>query len=382
MAKLWRALEETGATLHSYTDPVVKYHAEVSRRRRRAGDRGVVEPDEEVFPKTCDALVVTYDPAVVAGLRRLWTADRERLAMPADISERLIVGPERARRQFTALIEGARTSIRLIDAKLVGSRSRVAAERASARAGLTVELFSSKRLGRPEIARQDHADRRPDRRRRQPGAGGAQPRLPSRGGHRRDRRGGGRRRPSSCSRPCATRRPTAATAAEAHGRSAVLIAVCSERARRRRRPRVVPTRGAVRSTQAGGSARAEAAGPGRRRPRSRQEGTKAQRRSEEGRKRTRWRQTRSRRRTNRIDPAGRCAGPRAEVLLEAASVDALRRRLPPRRRSEVAGGRALRRTDRSKGSTPGSSTATGSASRAISPSRSSTRSSTSSPRTS
>ena len=26
MAKLWRALEETGASLHSYTDPVVKYH--------------------------------------------------------------------------------------------------------------------------------------------------------------------------------------------------------------------------------------------------------------------------------------------------------------------------------------------------------------------
>ena len=26
MAKLWRALEQTGASLHSYTDPVVKYH--------------------------------------------------------------------------------------------------------------------------------------------------------------------------------------------------------------------------------------------------------------------------------------------------------------------------------------------------------------------
>ena len=38
--------------------------------------------------------------------------------MPDDLTERLIVGPERARRQFTALIEGARSSIRLIDAKL------------------------------------------------------------------------------------------------------------------------------------------------------------------------------------------------------------------------------------------------------------------------
>src|SRR5207249_3944719 len=27
MAKLWSRLEQTGAALHSYTDPVVKYHA-------------------------------------------------------------------------------------------------------------------------------------------------------------------------------------------------------------------------------------------------------------------------------------------------------------------------------------------------------------------
>jgi len=27
IAKLWRALERTGAVVHAYTDPVVKYHA-------------------------------------------------------------------------------------------------------------------------------------------------------------------------------------------------------------------------------------------------------------------------------------------------------------------------------------------------------------------
>ena len=73
-------------------------------------------------------------------------ADCGRLEMPADISDRLIVGPERARRQFTALIEGARHSIRLIDAKLSDPDlvSLLNAERA---AGMTVELFSAKRLG-------------------------------------------------------------------------------------------------------------------------------------------------------------------------------------------------------------------------------------------
>jgi cardiolipin synthase len=98
------------------------------------------------FRKTCDALVVTHDPAVVSDLRRLWTADRDRLPMPDDLTERLIVGPERARRQFTALIAQARTSIRLIDAKL-SDPDLVSLLNERRSQGLTVEVFCSKRLG-------------------------------------------------------------------------------------------------------------------------------------------------------------------------------------------------------------------------------------------
>jgi len=65
--------------------------------------------------------------------------------MPADISERLIVGPERARRQFTALIEGARTSIRLIDPKL-SDPDLVALLNAKRAAGMTIEVFAAKQL--------------------------------------------------------------------------------------------------------------------------------------------------------------------------------------------------------------------------------------------
>ena len=88
--------------------------------------------------------MVTHDPAVVAGLRALWEADRAGEAMPPEITERLIVGPERARRQFTALIEQARRSIRLIDAKLSDPDlvSMINARRA---AGIDVEVFSGKR---------------------------------------------------------------------------------------------------------------------------------------------------------------------------------------------------------------------------------------------
>jgi phosphatidylserine/phosphatidylglycerophosphate/cardiolipin synthase-like enzyme len=146
MAELWAALEETGAALHSYTDPVVKYHAKYLVADDGPAIVASLNFTKKCFKKTCDALVVTHDPAVVDGLRRLWAADRERRAMPTDLTERLIAGPERARRQFTALIEGARSSIRLIDAKL-SDPDLVSLLNAKRAAGMTVETFSSKRLG-------------------------------------------------------------------------------------------------------------------------------------------------------------------------------------------------------------------------------------------
>jgi Phosphatidylserine/phosphatidylglycerophosphate/cardiolipin synthases and related enzymes len=145
MAKLWRALEETGATLHAYTDAVVKYHA-----KYLVADDGPAIVASLNFTKKCfrapATLVISHDPVVVSDLRRLWTADRERQEMPADLSTRLIVGPERARRQFTALIEGARNSIRLIDAKL-SDPDLVSLLNAKRAAGMTVETFTIKRLG-------------------------------------------------------------------------------------------------------------------------------------------------------------------------------------------------------------------------------------------
>jgi len=144
--KLWSALERTGATLRAYTDPVVKYHAKYLVADEGPALVASLNLTKKCFRKTCDAVVVTHDPAVVSGLRRLWAADCARLPMPDDLTERLIVGPERARRQFTALIEQARTSIRLIDAKL-SDPDLVSILNAKRAAGLTVEIFSSKRVG-------------------------------------------------------------------------------------------------------------------------------------------------------------------------------------------------------------------------------------------
>jgi phosphatidylserine/phosphatidylglycerophosphate/cardiolipin synthase-like enzyme len=146
MQKLWRALEETGASVQAYTDPVVKYHPKYLVADEGPAIVASLNLTRKCFRKTCDALVVTFDPAVVSDLRRLWRADSTRLPMPADLTERLIVGPERARRQFTALIANARHSIRLIDAKL-SDPDLVSVLKARRAEGLTVEIFSAKRLG-------------------------------------------------------------------------------------------------------------------------------------------------------------------------------------------------------------------------------------------
>ena len=146
LKKLSAALEETGATVRRYTDPVVKYHAKYLVVDEGPAVVGSLNFTHKCFEETCDALVVTYDPLVVSGLRQLMAADRDGRRLPEHLTGRLIIGPERARRQFTALIEGARSSIRLIDPKL-SDPDLVTLLNQRRAAGLTVEVFGSKRLG-------------------------------------------------------------------------------------------------------------------------------------------------------------------------------------------------------------------------------------------
>ena len=146
LAKLWSKLEQTGATVKAYTDPVVKYHAKYLVADDGPALVASLNFTKKCFRNTCDALVLTHDAAVVHGLRELMEADCRRLPLPANITERLIVGPERARRQFTALINGARSSVRLIDAKL-SDPDLVALLNERRAGGLVVDVFSSKRLG-------------------------------------------------------------------------------------------------------------------------------------------------------------------------------------------------------------------------------------------
>jgi len=118
LRKLWQRLQDTGATVSTYNDPVVKYHAKYAVADDGPALVTSLNLTRKCFAKTCDVVVLTHDPQVVAGLKQLLATDRDGVAAPQTLPNRLVLGPERARRQFTAIIEQARHSIFLIDAKL------------------------------------------------------------------------------------------------------------------------------------------------------------------------------------------------------------------------------------------------------------------------
>jgi cardiolipin synthase len=146
LEQLREALDHTGANVKTYNDPVVKYHAKYIVADEGPAIVASLNFTRKCFRKTCDGIVITHDPVIVNDLRRLIEADAAGQKMPADVSERLIIGPERARRQLTALIEEARSSIRIIDAKL-SDPELVALLRSRRAGGLTVEVFDSRRVG-------------------------------------------------------------------------------------------------------------------------------------------------------------------------------------------------------------------------------------------
>jgi phosphatidylserine/phosphatidylglycerophosphate/cardiolipin synthase-like enzyme len=132
-----------GATLHRYADPVVKYHAKYIVADEGPALVASLNLTRKCFTSTVDFVVTTWDPDVVSGLTRLFDADcgKPGAPLPRGLSKRLIVGPEDARSQFTALIDRARRSIRLID-PAVTDPAIMARLKAKAAAGVEVSLLS------------------------------------------------------------------------------------------------------------------------------------------------------------------------------------------------------------------------------------------------
>ncbi|MFM8535363.1 MAG: phospholipase D-like domain-containing protein [Acidimicrobiia bacterium] len=120
LKKLWGALEEMGAVVTRYADPVVKYHAKYLVADDTTAIVTTLNPTRKCFSRTWDAVLITTDAAVVKGLLALFKADAAGVPLPTrrPLGRRLIVGPERSREEIRALIAGASHSIRILDHKL------------------------------------------------------------------------------------------------------------------------------------------------------------------------------------------------------------------------------------------------------------------------
>jgi cardiolipin synthase len=120
LKELGAYLESMGAQVHPYSDPVVKYHAKYLLADHGPALVGSLNLTAKCFGATCDFILITHDAGVASGLQDLFEADwlAPHSSFPAGITQRLIIGPDRARAQFTALLESAKRSIHIIDHKL------------------------------------------------------------------------------------------------------------------------------------------------------------------------------------------------------------------------------------------------------------------------
>jgi cardiolipin synthase len=148
LKKLWGALEEMGAVVTRYADPVVKYHAKYLVADDSTAVITTLNPTRKCFSRTWDAVLITQDPSVVKGLLTLFKADSTGVPLPSrrPLGRRLIVGPERSRAEIRALICSAKHSIRILDHKL-SDPDLVALLRDRRAEGITVSVLGKHPMG-------------------------------------------------------------------------------------------------------------------------------------------------------------------------------------------------------------------------------------------
>ena len=141
-------LESMGVQVHPYSDPVVKYHAKYFVADDGPALVGSLNLTAKCFAATCDFILVTHDRDVIAGLKALFEIDwlAPHSSFPSSLTPRLIVGPDRARAQFTGLLEGARRSIQIIDHKMRDSSIEELLKSKQA-AGVNVQILGPVEFG-------------------------------------------------------------------------------------------------------------------------------------------------------------------------------------------------------------------------------------------
>jgi phosphatidylserine/phosphatidylglycerophosphate/cardiolipin synthase-like enzyme len=120
LKKLWEALEEMGAVVHWYADPVVKYHGKYLVADGRIALIATLNPTTTCFTRTLDFVYTTDDAAMVRSIATLFALDAsgERILPRHRLSDRLIVGPEGSRERMRQLIVSARKRVCILDHKL------------------------------------------------------------------------------------------------------------------------------------------------------------------------------------------------------------------------------------------------------------------------
>ena len=141
-------LQHMGAEVFRYRDPIVKYHAKYMVADDGPALVGTLNFTAKCFTNTCDFQLVTWDPGIISSLQRLFETDcvSPEAPLPDGLSDRLIVGPDRARARFTQLLSGAQRTIRIIDHK-VADPQLVALLKAKKEAGVSVEVLGSGEVG-------------------------------------------------------------------------------------------------------------------------------------------------------------------------------------------------------------------------------------------
>jgi phosphatidylserine/phosphatidylglycerophosphate/cardiolipin synthase-like enzyme len=117
---LRRTLTVMGVDVRRYADIVVRYHAKYIVADNGPAIVASLNFTRKCFGPTCDFILVSTEPELVAALRRVFDADWQGPGHPPPDGQtgRLIVGPEHARVRFAALIGQAAHRIRLIDPKI------------------------------------------------------------------------------------------------------------------------------------------------------------------------------------------------------------------------------------------------------------------------
>ena len=151
LKQLRKLLEAIGVEVRRYADVVVRYHAKYIVADDRRAIVASLNFTRKCFKATCDLMLVSRDPALSSELRRLFDCDWSgETFRPAAETDRLIVGPERARAGFVALIGAAARTIRLVDPKISDPAMLLLLKRREAE-GIRVDIRGRSGLG-PMVA--------------------------------------------------------------------------------------------------------------------------------------------------------------------------------------------------------------------------------------